>query len=116
MTPSDYITLRAATVATAYAAQIPGLIQIATGRTGRIFRDPLVRVEAIGLRVLHMIEKQSRNGVGGSITMETEGRLSRQYAAPMSDGDLNDTGWGRELLGLARGQGASLPLAACRRT
>lgn len=75
--------------------------------------------EAVGLKVLHMLALEARNGgnpgtgtssgtgIGGQITAESEGELSRSYASSQGSGyamdDLNSTQYGQELKALMRG-------------
>jgi len=88
-------------------------IAMATAQTGQEYGE--CRNMAIALRVLHMLTKDSiaggnssNTGVqnSGQVTGEKEGDLGRNYAkAGNSDsfGDLSTTGYGQELIELAKG-------------
>ena len=97
----------------------PDLIEFAEGKLSEIwFGDRFF--EAVGLLVLHMVEMSesdtnqaggNKGGVGGAITSESEGRLSRSYDVSKLTGyasDWNATSWGIELtqLSASRGFGA----------
>jgi hypothetical protein len=60
--------------------------------------------QAVGLKVLHMLEMESRGGVAGAVVSETEGDLSRSYSSSIKadDGDLSATRWGAELIQLKK--------------
>lgn len=55
----------------------------------------------------HTIEMANRGGSGGSVASESEGGLSRSYAAPSDSSQLNSTSYGSEHLRLIRTCGKS---------
>jgi hypothetical protein len=108
MTAQEIIEARAPALAAANAGRIPALVTLASSRTNtRLFKDRTQ--EAIALRVLHMIVSDGRGGAAGPITSESEGSLSRSYAAPQGGEDLGATSFGQELQAMGRAHGAGLP-------
>ena len=105
MTAAEIIVARSPSVV--ITARITTLITLATEQTGSVFGTRTT--DAVALLVLHWLALGSRNaggagaGVGGAITSETEGQLSRSYGGGMINNNSNElasTSWGLELLRL----------------
>ncbi len=82
------------------SASISALLTIAEGQTGEAYGAN--RNTAVALLTLHWLalQERGRGGAAGQITSETEGDLSRSYAATAasgSDAGLSSTSWGLEL-------------------
>jgi hypothetical protein len=92
------------------SAAIYSLITLATEETGTSYG--VYRNKAIALLTLHWLalQERGRGGATGQITSETEGDLSRSYAATAvasgSSGEaLMATSWGQELKRLRKTAG-----------
>jgi hypothetical protein len=89
------------------SAGIVTLLTLAEAETSTAYGTH--RPTAVALLTLHWLALQERGkgGSAGQLTSESEGDLSRTYAAPVagssSDGSLSSTSWGQELLRLRRG-------------
>lgn len=90
------------------SAQIRALIAIADSQISPTDFGAQ-RNNAVALLSLHMLALQERGkaAAGGAITSETEGGLSRSYAAPPSGQGFSDwyalTSYGQEFIALRRG-------------
>lgn len=96
-------------------AALHAIMAIAESQTGTSYGKN--RDLAVAYLTLHMLALQVRNkasggaAVSGQITSETEGDLSRSYAAPASgesgggsaEASLAQTSWGKELIRLRKG-------------
>lgn len=109
MSPLDIITLRAPQYST--DLRLSKFIELATMLTSDGFGT--LKDMAIALRVLHMLTMESLRGgtssntgvaVGGIITSESEGQLSKSMAqnqlAMSRNSDLSATAYGLELMEL----------------
>jgi hypothetical protein len=96
-------------------SSIGSLILLATSTTGNFGTEMIGTLGtktdyAIALRTLHMVTRVGGTGdgsMGGIVTLEREGQLSREYAVNLADssrfGDLVATTWGRQLIELIKG-------------
>lgn len=88
------------------SAAISTLLTMAEAQTGEAYGAN--RTTAVALLALHWLAIQSRGqgSAAGQITAESEGDLSRSYAAIASssgsDSSLKGTSWGNELLRLRK--------------
>lgn len=95
-------------------ANIDGLVSLAVRMTDEEEFAPNADM-AVGLRVMHWIEKsktEESTGGTGVVKKKKEGDLEVEYSVPQTSGssgnvdnkdeDLKTTGWGRELLELIR--------------
>ncbi len=102
MTPLQILMLRAPCYTE--SARINGLIAQADAQIGPEAYDTL-RPTAVALLTLHWLAlaERGRGGAAGAVTAESEGDLSRSYAAPTSGAsDLSATMWGQELEALGK--------------
>ena len=78
-------------------------LTLADKRTGTAYGDN--RDQAVALLAAHMMTMRGRNGVGGVVTSEKEGDLSRTYAQTSSanPAPLSATSYGQQLLELRNG-------------
>lgn len=100
-TPLQIITLRAPNLAT--DPNVGDYIELAGEQVGTVFCSR--RNEAIALVAMHMmmITKNSdggNNSVVGSITMEKEGQLMRQYGSVHNNSGKVDPYWSQTPFGL----------------
>ena len=77
-------------------ARLDDLIALAAEETDSAFFGKNYN-KAVALRVLHWLDVRGRGGAPGAVISESEGRLSRSYAAPAKANDLTSTAWGQEL-------------------
>ena len=87
--------------------RVPDIIEFAEAKLSETFYGDRF-FEAVGLYTLHMVEMSesasgkaggNKGGIGGAITAQTEGRLSRSYSVEALTGyasDMNTTSWGIE--------------------
>lgn len=99
MTVTEIVTTR--NPAFASASEFDNYVTLAQEQTEASFFDTDYNL-AVALRVMHMMEMDSRGGTGGAIKIEKEGELWREYAVAVTDQDLLSTSYGRELKSLMR--------------
>ncbi len=103
MTPIQILLLRAPCYTE--SARIHGLIALAEIEIGPTSYDTDLRPTAVALLTLHWLalSDRGRTGAGGAIISETEGDLSRSYAAPPAGAsNLSSSTWGQELESLGK--------------
>ena len=100
LTVTQIVTLRSAVVGA--KADLASMIELAETRLSEdTFGDSYN--EAVALLVLHMYAVNDRGGAGGALASETEGQLSRSFAAAASPSAWTSTSWGQELIELTKG-------------
>ena len=98
MTPEQIVVARAPEYEG--AANLKNLLSLAEAQTGTDWGA--MRNTAVALLVLHWLAVAQKGGAPGAVISESEGQLSRSYAAPASSGPMGSTSWGMELQQLRR--------------
>ena len=99
MIARDIVTLRAPELATDMD-RVDDLIELSkSGLDSKALGSRYQ--EALALRVMHWLTMEGRHGVGGPVTSETEGSLSRSYGISGMH-NLDSTSYGQELKDLIR--------------